>query len=147
MYLTDYVYVISVFILYWCILLGAVLFCFLYSVVVCCIVFLFWDCLVSILGVAFFFFFFSSRRRHTSCALVTGVQTCALPIFPRGGDRARGGARSARADRHQRPGGADRRCRHVDRKLRLCAIRARAGAVRRGGVARTQCADRPPIAL
>src|SRR3546814_4635294 len=30
----------------------------------------------------FFFFFFSSRRRHTSCALVTGVQTCALPIFP-----------------------------------------------------------------
>src|SRR3546814_18845352 len=25
--------------------------------------------------------FFSSRRRHTSCALVTGVQTCALPIF------------------------------------------------------------------
>src|SRR3546814_18924673 len=28
----------------------------------------------------FFFFFFSSRRRHTRCALVTGVQTCALPI-------------------------------------------------------------------
>src|SRR3546814_17161183 len=25
--------------------------------------------------------FFSSRRRHTRCALVTGVQTCALPIF------------------------------------------------------------------
>src|SRR3546814_7710066 len=37
---------------------------FLYdSLVVCC-----------------FFFFFSSRRRHTRCALVTGVQTCALPI-------------------------------------------------------------------
>src|SRR3546814_7495320 len=31
--------------------------------------------------VIFFFFFFSSRRRHTRCALVTGVQTCALPIF------------------------------------------------------------------
>src|SRR3546814_1855154 len=31
--------------------------------------------------VVFFFFFFSSRRRHTRCALVTGVQTCALPIF------------------------------------------------------------------
>src|SRR3546814_7076926 len=30
-----------------------------------------------------FFFFFSSRRRHTRCALVTGVQTCALPIWPR----------------------------------------------------------------
>src|SRR3546814_5666796 len=29
-------------------------------------------------------FFFSSRRRHTRCALVTGVQTCALPIFRRG---------------------------------------------------------------
>src|SRR3546814_5556451 len=28
-----------------------------------------------------FFFFFSSRRRHTLCALVTGVQTCALPIY------------------------------------------------------------------
>src|SRR3546814_11334910 len=27
-----------------------------------------------------FLFFFSSRRRHTRCALVTGVQTCALPI-------------------------------------------------------------------
>src|SRR3546814_8268822 len=27
------------------------------------------------------FVFFSSRGRHTSCALVTGVQTCALPIY------------------------------------------------------------------
>src|SRR3546814_4511283 len=35
--------------------------CFVYCVIVC--------------------FFFSSRRRHTRCALVTGVQTCALPIF------------------------------------------------------------------
>src|SRR3546814_8995691 len=26
------------------------------------------------------YFFYSSRRRHTRCALVTGVQTCALPI-------------------------------------------------------------------
>src|SRR3546814_4428742 len=26
-------------------------------------------------------FFFSSRRRHSRCALVTGVQTCALPIY------------------------------------------------------------------
>src|SRR3546814_4319472 len=41
-----------------------------------------------------FLFFFSSRRRHTRCALVTVVQTCALPIL---GDkveaRFRGGAR------------------------------------------------------
>src|SRR3546814_9636606 len=29
---------------------------------------------------AYIFFFFSSRSRHTRCALVTGVQTCALPI-------------------------------------------------------------------
>src|SRR3546814_7928268 len=29
-------------------------------------------------------FFFSSRRRHTRCALVTGVQTCALPIYALG---------------------------------------------------------------
>src|SRR3546814_1978428 len=28
-----------------------------------------------------FLLFFSSRRRHTRCALVTGVQTCALPIL------------------------------------------------------------------
>src|SRR3546814_9278097 len=33
-----------------------------------------------VLRVFDFFFFYSSRRRHTICALVTGVQTCALPI-------------------------------------------------------------------
>src|SRR3546814_10713675 len=32
-------------------------------------------------------FFFSSRRRHTRCALVTGVQTCALPISEIAADR------------------------------------------------------------
>src|SRR3546814_2922726 len=38
--------------------------------------------LVCVLTFFFYisFFFFSSRRRHTRCALVTGVQTCALPI-------------------------------------------------------------------
>src|SRR3546814_19967160 len=30
--------------------------------------------------ICYYFIFFSSRRRHTRCALVTGVQTCALPI-------------------------------------------------------------------
>src|SRR3546814_6078674 len=40
----------------------------MYRVWVCC----WWNVLVL--------FFFSSRRRHTRCALVTGVQTCALPI-------------------------------------------------------------------
>src|SRR3546814_8834408 len=34
-----------------------------------------------VVSVVFLVFFFSSRRRHTRCALVTGVQTCALPIF------------------------------------------------------------------
>src|SRR3546814_6490051 len=33
-----------------------------------------------IIYVVLFVFFCSSRRRHTRCALVTGVQTCALPI-------------------------------------------------------------------
>src|SRR3546814_8628587 len=37
--------------------------------------------LVNIICLSYcIFFFFSSRRRHTRCALVTGVQTCALPI-------------------------------------------------------------------
>src|SRR3546814_1767864 len=36
------------------------------------------DCYVTLLSLLYFFF--SSRRRHTRCALVTGVQTCALPI-------------------------------------------------------------------
>src|SRR3546814_1809123 len=35
-------------------------------------------CIVYVVNI---FFFLSSRRRHTRCALVTGVQTCALPIF------------------------------------------------------------------
>src|SRR3546814_770603 len=39
------------------------------------------------------FFFFASRRRHTRCALVTGVQTCALPIS---GPSGFGGAREDR---------------------------------------------------
>src|SRR3546814_7347846 len=34
--------------------------------------------------IIFCVFFFSSRRRHTRCALVTGVQTCALPICSAG---------------------------------------------------------------
>src|SRR3546814_2688861 len=36
-----------------------------------------------------YIFFFSSRRRHTRCALVTGVQTCALPISARAGPEYR----------------------------------------------------------
>src|SRR3546814_10490817 len=42
------------------------------------------DCCLMFFVASFWllcFFFFSSRRRHTRCALVTGVQTCALPIL------------------------------------------------------------------
>src|SRR3546814_957820 len=42
-------------------------------------------------------FFFSSRRRHTRCALVTGVQTCALPILPRHDHHEHHGAALAKA--------------------------------------------------
>src|SRR3546814_20907508 len=37
-------------------------------------------CFSSLLCAFVIFLCFSSRRRHTRCALVTGVQTCALPI-------------------------------------------------------------------
>src|SRR3546814_5398755 len=54
-------------------------------------------------------FFFSSRRRHTRCALVTGVQTCALPIWSsdsgdqvdRFGRRRPRGGKSALGDRRR----------------------------------------------
>src|SRR3546814_8131398 len=39
------------------------------------------DYYIMFMCVNYYLFFFSSRRRHTSCALVTGVQTCALPIL------------------------------------------------------------------
>src|SRR3546814_8462591 len=51
-----------------------------------------------------FFFFFSSRRRHTRGALVTGVQTCALPIW------ARGAAAGADADELARGARLAHRC-------------------------------------
>src|SRR5881397_1176128 len=51
-----------------------------------------------------FFFFFSSRRRHTRWLNVTGVQTCALPIF--GAAAGRGARRRLeRADQHLHSGG------------------------------------------
>src|SRR3546814_2353719 len=57
------------------------------------------------------FFFFSSRRRHTRCALVTGVQTCALPICePK---------RNVLVERHVRVAANDleRRTSHADRGM------------------------------
>src|SRR3546814_8945304 len=41
----------------------------------------FFSLFIVIVLFSLFYFFFSSRRRHTRCALVTGVQTCALPIY------------------------------------------------------------------
>src|SRR3546814_6060905 len=56
-----------------------------------------------------FLFFFSGRRRHTSCALVTGVQTCALPISaPRASAPQVSGA-----DAHPAPDDGLRRCRTI----------------------------------
>src|SRR3546814_7514920 len=52
----------------------------------------------------FLCFFFSSRRRHTRCALVTGVQTCALPISGPETD-----ARRSRGDQEFRMGRRPRR--------------------------------------
>src|SRR3546814_5239655 len=83
-----------------------------------------------------FFFFFSSRRRHTRCALVTGVQTCALPIFYAGDRAARmvtGVAAQARPER----GIAERdpELRHEQRALavldRASDAQCRVGAVPR----------------
>src|SRR3546814_10408205 len=56
------------------------------SIDVCCCVCLYRTVLcLGLLPVVFVFF--SSRRRHTICALVTGVQTCALPISGSGVSR------------------------------------------------------------
>src|SRR3546814_1987449 len=57
------------------------------------------SCLISLMLV----FFFSSRRRHTRCALVTGVQTCALPIC------LQRHAVVERAEPHRDAGGPDQR--------------------------------------
>src|SRR3546814_14144396 len=59
-------------------------------------------------------FFFSSRRRHTRCALVTGVQTCALPIYPQRCCRHIRGAFSTR----RRPRPSCRRSAHHGRDRR-----------------------------
>src|SRR3546814_4907509 len=55
--------------------------------------------LLTVLCSGSLLFFFSSRRRHTRCALVTGVQTCALPICA---GRRGGPAPCARGQYHRR---------------------------------------------
>src|SRR3546814_11711532 len=51
---------------------------------------------------ALVFVIFASRRRHTRCALVTGVQTCALPIFGRATHATNGADPSAPSHRVRR---------------------------------------------
>src|SRR3546814_1788624 len=69
-------------------------------------------------------FFFSSRRRHTRCALVTGVQTCALPIFVRPEllqPPFRAGSQPAAARGLHRPRDA---CKRAGRRQRRAAVHA-----------------------
>src|SRR3546814_9866208 len=62
-------------------------------------------------------FFFSSRRRHTRCALVTGVQTCALPILEerRGGETRGDDRHHGRSDGRFQP--ANRASRSEERRV------------------------------
>src|SRR3546814_3172326 len=79
----------------------------------------FGELLVDVCVLVCLVFFFSSRRRHTRCALVTGVQTCALPIS----------FRHAAWLRHNRQ---DRNChaegRYNPRRIRSPVCRHKAGA-------------------
>src|SRR3546814_10978938 len=81
----------------------------------------------------YIFFFFSSRRRHTRCALVTGVQTCALPISQRLLSVAR---RQGKLDHLSRQSGAGHEM-HVCARTAYPAFR-----VERGGVAGVRRARR-----
>src|SRR3546814_3589079 len=67
------------------------------------------------------FFFFSSRRRHTRCALVTGVQTCALPISPLSG--------------------------RLSSMLGSCSASASVGRVRSSAWTGRRCATRPGVVM
>src|SRR3546814_9206678 len=88
-----------------------------------------------------YIFFFSSRRRHTRCALVTGVQTCALPILAlapedvaaqRAGQETRVLIGRAEAD--------DRRPDHVNAERRRW--RAGSEALTRKQIGRASCRER-----
>src|SRR3546814_11912899 len=78
------------------------------------------------------FFFFSSRRRHTRCALVTGVQTCALPIY--GGGCCDENRPHPRRRRRRAGGGFRRQARRFPaRCTELFPRRLSAAPVRAGG--------------
>src|SRR3546814_19558428 len=89
----------------------------------------------------FVVFFFSSRRRHTICALVTGVQTCALPISARRDSTSKGRLTASPAAAQRAPVGSIRRppcCRRPTRTARTAA--------RAGSVPEREPADGPPSA-
>src|SRR3546814_14498658 len=75
-------------------------------------------------------FFFSSRRRHTRCALVTGVQTCALPISACHGQATSGGPHAT--NRRTSPATDFRQPRVVRRSGCLWCSGCRLGGHRRG---------------
>src|SRR3546814_76544 len=79
MYSYVVIYVVLVYVFFFCL----IYFIFLMFEVLLFFCFFFMSYAVLFSGmVMFIFFFFSRKRRHTRCALVTGVQTCALPICP-----------------------------------------------------------------
>src|SRR3546814_4838100 len=106
----------------------------------------------------FIFFFFSSRRRHTRCALVTGVQTCALPISSEGREIAPGifwtpmlaGLPRAAQDspgqqmRSGEIGGNDGSLRSLEMERRADACAFRSPGRRATG---TPCARRSPLQI
>src|SRR3546814_6285838 len=77
----------------------------------------------------FVVFFFSSRRRHTICALVTGVQTCALPISARRDSTSKGRLTASPAAAQRAPVGSIRRPPCCRRPTRTTRTAARAGSV------------------
>src|SRR3546814_6546081 len=120
---------------YHCCLIFTLLLIFIYTLL----------CLLLLLLV----FFFSSRRRHTICALVTGVQTCALPIFRGGADglerlrtRREAGIVDDRLDQHEASGRAVRArlLRHLLPRLLPCAggVRGRHQAAPRQRLRRSE---------
>src|SRR3546814_7109440 len=74
-----------------------------------------------------FLFFFSSRRRHTRCALVTGVQTCALPIWRGTASAPRAAAIRTHADGSAAPHRSCWPSRHAPATARTGAAAAAAG--------------------
>src|SRR3546814_999420 len=91
----------------------------------CCLLCILRLVVLSCLLMCYCFVFFSSRRRHTRCALVTGVQTCALPISYRTWQ-----ARQPRVELFLR------RRSDADLRSRAAAAPAARGTRRRGGADR-----------